>query len=220
MEQITNVKDILAQRLNAAMDKEKIKNTQLAAACGVSPQAVGLWRKTGKIDTDHLPTVAAMVKRSIDHLLGVDNPLQIAEDSADYTTFIQTLPLIDPDQINDRQTATQNTARRIAIDPDNHEPHNSAFATTAPDNSMAPAIHAGDIAIIDPDRTANPGDIVAAIVRGRCFIQKYRPLSMIDADQFELIPDNPDYPATRIDNTDTGQLVGPVIEYRRKLTTT
>lgn len=63
----------LADRLVRAMREANVKSTTLAAATNVTVQAVGQWRKSGKIAVDRLPDIASILGKSIDWLLtGID----------------------------------------------------------------------------------------------------------------------------------------------------
>lgn len=59
----------IAARLTEAMNAARVTNTALAEACDVTVQAVGDWKRTGKIARDQLPTICATIKRSSDWLV-------------------------------------------------------------------------------------------------------------------------------------------------------
>ncbi|SFO10791.1 helix-turn-helix domain-containing protein [Xenorhabdus japonica] len=96
-----------------------------------------------------------------------------------------------------------------------------AFALRIDGDSMEPDFKAGDIVIIDPEVTPNPGEfVVAASYEREATFKKYRPIAInIDGTQhFELIPLNNDYPILdnqRIKITIMGTMVEHRI-YRRK----
>lgn len=62
----------LRRRLIDAMDKAtpRVTSAALAEACGVTPQAVNGWRKTGRIAKRHLPKVAELTEKPLEYFLG------------------------------------------------------------------------------------------------------------------------------------------------------
>ena len=55
----------LAKLLNEAIGTNRGVNARLAEACGVSIQAVGQWRKTGRVAKKHLSTIADVLGKPI-----------------------------------------------------------------------------------------------------------------------------------------------------------
>ncbi|CDG95368.1 conserved hypothetical protein [Xenorhabdus bovienii str. puntauvense] len=96
-----------------------------------------------------------------------------------------------------------------------------AFALRIDGDSMEPDFKTGDIVVIDPEITPNPGEFVVAATHEReATFKKYRPITIdIDgAQHFELISLNNDYPILdnqRIEITIIGTMVEHRI-YRRK----
>lgn len=66
----------VARRLRTAMDDAKppVTQTILAAACGVSPQAVNGWRKTGRIGKRHWETITRLTRKSPEYFLFAEKP--------------------------------------------------------------------------------------------------------------------------------------------------
>jgi hypothetical protein len=70
----------LARRFKRAMDvaSPKISDAELARACGVEPQAITGWRKTGRIAKRHLAVIAETTGCGIDYLVGItDQPKKL-----------------------------------------------------------------------------------------------------------------------------------------------
>lgn len=65
----------LRRRLIDAMDKStpRVTSAALAEACGITPQAVNGWRKTGRIAKRHLAKVAELTGKPLEYFLG-DTP--------------------------------------------------------------------------------------------------------------------------------------------------
>lgn len=59
----------LARRLKSAIKDAGLTQAMIAEACGVTPQAVHEWLKTGRIAKWHLSTVANLVHKDLDYFL-------------------------------------------------------------------------------------------------------------------------------------------------------
>ena len=62
----------LKRRLILAMENAspRVKSSDLARACDVSPQAVHGWRKKGLIDKKFLPTIARLTNQPVEYFVG------------------------------------------------------------------------------------------------------------------------------------------------------
>lgn len=62
----------LSLRLIAAMDTASppVKSATLAAACGVTAQAVNGWRKNGRVAKKHIPRIAVETGKPLEYFLG------------------------------------------------------------------------------------------------------------------------------------------------------
>jgi transcriptional regulator with XRE-family HTH domain len=62
----------LARRIRDAMDRRqpKLTSAALAKLCGVTPQAVYEWRKTGRVSKGYLEKIAAETSRPLEYFLG------------------------------------------------------------------------------------------------------------------------------------------------------
>lgn len=58
----------IGRRLKKAMDEAEppVSGADLAHACGVSPQAVSGWRRTGRFSKRHLPTISRMTGKPVE----------------------------------------------------------------------------------------------------------------------------------------------------------
>lgn len=95
-----------------------------------------------------------------------------------------------------------------------------AFGLVVEGESMTPDFKAGDIVVIDPSREAKPGDFVAAKMESTqdVTLKKYRERQPDERGKpvFELVPLNPDYPTITVNNGNRAQIVGVVVEHRRR----
>ncbi|MCK4121368.1 helix-turn-helix domain-containing protein [Ralstonia pseudosolanacearum] len=62
----------LAHRISQAIDEAKLTAAEIAAECGVTPQAVNGWKRTGRIGKGHLPKLAELTGKSLEWFLGSD----------------------------------------------------------------------------------------------------------------------------------------------------
>lgn len=59
----------IGTRLRKAMDDAHVTGADLAAHCGVTPQAVSSWRKTGRIGKGHLKRIAEYLGKNLEYFL-------------------------------------------------------------------------------------------------------------------------------------------------------
>jgi SOS-response transcriptional repressor LexA len=94
-----------------------------------------------------------------------------------------------------------------------------AFALVVEGESMIDEFYPGDIVIVDPDVAPRPGDYVVAKTASEDALtfRKYRPRGMDRAGKpvVELAPLKDDYPATVIDSTSPGLIIGTMVEHRK-----
>jgi len=60
----------VALRIAQAIDQSGKTSAEIAAACGVTPQAVNGWKKTGRIGKGQLPVLAELTGKSVEWLIG------------------------------------------------------------------------------------------------------------------------------------------------------
>ncbi|WP_421287495.1 LexA family protein [Aeromonas veronii] len=83
-------------------------------------------------------------------------------------------------------------------------------------DSMVPLFKEGDLIIVDPDESAQPGDyVVAKNGSDETTFKKYRPRGIDENGQevFELVPLNDDYPTMHSDRQHI-QIIGVMVEHR------
>ena len=85
-----------------------------------------------------------------------------------------------------------------------------AFAVEIVGNSMEPVFKPGDRVVVDPQIEPEPGDFVAALVRGAITFRKYRSRG---GGLFDLVPLNNDWPVESSDQVDI-QVLGVMAEHR------
>lgn len=83
-------------------------------------------------------------------------------------------------------------------------------------DSMVPLFKEGDLIIVDPDESPQPGDyVVAKNGSNEATFKKYRPRGIDENGQevFELVPLNDDYPTMHSDRQHI-QIIGVMVEHR------
>ena len=93
------------------------------------------------------------------------------------------------------------------------------FSLEVEGESMLPRFQPGDLLIVDPELSPNPGNfVVARNGTNQATFKKYRPRGMDERGNmiFELVPLNEDYPTMRSD-VEKLTILGVVVEHRNKL---
>jgi SOS-response transcriptional repressor LexA len=93
------------------------------------------------------------------------------------------------------------------------------FSLEVEGESMLPRFQPGDLLIVDPELSPNPGNfVVARNGTNQATFKKYRPRGVDEHGNmvFELVPLNEDYPTLRSD-TEKLTVLGVVVEHRNKL---
>lgn len=83
-------------------------------------------------------------------------------------------------------------------------------------DSMLPQFKEGDLIIVDPDESPQPGDyVVAKNGSDEATFKKYRPRGIDESglEAFELVPLNDDYPTMHSDRQHI-QIIGVMVEHR------
>lgn len=93
------------------------------------------------------------------------------------------------------------------------------FSLEVEGESMMPRFQPGDLLIVDPELSPNPGNfVVARNGTNQATFKKYRPRGIDERGNmiFELVPLNEDYPTMRSD-VEKLTILGVVVEHRNKL---
>ncbi len=95
------------------------------------------------------------------------------------------------------------------------------FGLRVTGRSMARTLEPGDLVVVDPDEPVQPGDIVVAKLdhENQATIKKYRARGVDDNGHeiFDLVPLNEDFATIRVDVSNPGHIIGPLVEVRRSL---
>lgn len=157
-----DTKKAVGIRLKEALKRRNLSNTDLANAERVSIQAVGEWTRTGKIAGERVASISKFLSVSTDWLL-----TGIPEESAEVSRSPVGIPVVGTSQGGPDHAWLEmgyppgfgdeylNVTSR-----DHH-----AYALRVRGNSMAPRIREGDVILVEPTTTPDPGDDVVVKTR-------------------------------------------------------
>lgn len=213
----------LQDRIRAALDHARIRQSELAARIGVSSGAASQWM-TGKVKSlkaDTAAKISAVTGVSAQWLVTGTGAMLPAEPTNVQPAQVGTrrVPLISYVQAGVWTEAADPYTCGDASDwlmTDLQLSH-SSFALEIRGDSMLPQFKPGDRVIIDPSVYPQPGDFVVAKNGGdEATFKKYRPRSVDESGNviFELVPLNEDYPTIRNDQTAI-RIVGTMVEHRQ-----
>lgn len=74
--------EIIRAKLAEVLETSPLRQSDIAAACGVSKQAVQGWVRTGRIDKKHLPSLAAASGRPLEWWLDSGGSEPVSSDQA------------------------------------------------------------------------------------------------------------------------------------------
>lgn len=207
----------LGELIRNARERMSMTQEQLAKFVGVRRASVSQWEsgKTGPT-RKHIPKLAAalrldqssfnpLLKESIKRLNTVDSGKSIPLLTlGDVTLYMRG---IGSDEV-------ENT---IAIDA---ETSDAAMAILILDDSMAPEFHPSDVVIVDTTEVPVDGDcVLVAFADRKALLRRFiaRGHDSHGRRVFDLVPVNPNHVTITVtEERDNAQLVGPVIEHRRK----
>ena len=220
----------LSERLKFAIEKADVSKSDLAKACGVKPASVSDWL-SGKSKSMRAPVAQKAAEFLNVNLVWLSTGEGTPETGSNVSTArlkLKKIPLItfaqagfltDNGQLRDPNLCIEH-GDYILVDGDMP---NGTIAVTIEGDSMEPEFKEGDIILIDPNLSPQPGDYV--IAKRVCpysdsvesTFKKYRPRQYDENGnlEYDLVPINPDYP-TLNSKRDQLTIVGILIEHHRK----
>lgn len=206
----------VAERLKKAMSDAGISNTALADAMDVSVQAVGHWRKTGKIARERVSGIAAACRVSVEWLL--TGKSEAKEDRSRYDVNTEPgpdirgfVPLISWVQAGSWTAAADpyevGDAEQWVPCPITHG-HNT-FVLRVRGESMEPEYRDGDWIFVDPDR--HPENGAHVVVRMEDAQEATFKKMVIEGGERFLMALNPAWPERVIKINGNATIVGVVI---------
>lgn len=228
---------LLSERIKIAMQAAGMSQVELARACGVKPPSVHGWLngKAKFLRGENLLLAARALNVSQDWLATGDGPMHaIATESPSSsapafdenvirvpmgTRPIPVISSVQAGALRDMDCPYEPGDGYAVIYTDDMSLSRWTFSLEVDGDSMLPRFQHGDLLIVDPELSPNPGNfVVARNGTNQATFKKYRPRGMDENGNtvFELVPLNEDYPTMRSD-TETLTVLGVVVEHRNKL---
>lgn len=228
----------MSDRIRSVREEKGWTQTQLGDAVGVSRAAVSQWEngETKGLKPENLVKTSEVLGVNVKWLATGKGPMRdngVNDIATEYAPGLKQvppdtrrIPVIsyiqagDPKRVIDDYSLGQGFTT-IGIDQDMDSTLGpNAFALQIEGESMLPDFKPGDLVIVDPESSVRPGDIVVAKIAGEeaATIKKYRSRGKDENDQpiFELVPLNDDYPTIVINAGNPGEIIGPIVEHRRR----
>lgn len=223
----------IGDRIRQAREALGLTQPALARRVGVTKSAVNQWEhgQTKRLEGENLLRCARALGVSPDWLLSGKGPMRpdrVQEPHRAYrVSGVRCLPLLDYVQAGrprDAIAAMESGVGAVSVPIASDlaaELGPYAFGLVVRGDHMLPFFRPGDVIIIDPDAALRPGDIVLAKLEREELptLGKYRARGDDEngAMAFELAPLNEDYPTVLVNARNPGEIIGPVLEHRRRL---
>ena len=209
----------LGARIRKVLTEKHISQSQLARLVGVKQQTISY------ICSPDSPATTSRYATKIAQALGV-NPTWLQHGEGDrfdpmvridlegVLLSVVRVPLLAPADVLPFVKSGDNYKNKRVMMTDS-EIGAGAFAVEIEGDSMNPSFKHGDRVVIDPTLAAEPGDFVVAEIGGAVTFRKFR---QRDAQHFELVPLNSDWPTVSSEQSSI-KVLGVMAEhrsYRRK----
>lgn len=212
-----DIKEQIGQRITQSRKALGITIKELSNRVGtLSPARISNWEQCtrspgpleAKLLAQHLNVSAAYL------LCLTDNPqgelLLPAKNSMRYAPI---LTLKDAPHAK----SFQNSDKKIVVDSFNQSPADAfLYGVLVEDNSMQPELNAGDLVIVNADRTPCPGDLVVAylVEKHQTVLRKY---GEAEDCLFQLLSSNPLWGRVNVKRSDEVVVCGVGVEVRKYL---
>lgn len=223
--------DSVGLRVRYYRERLGLSQDELALRVGAAQQTIQSL-ESGKIrKSTFLPLIAKELGADFDTLLfGSPHPAHVKTERPLLMASTRRVPLFstrDCDLVHtylNNQSVPSPSGKWVAMD------YSLPFAESGPrlfalklglsDEAFQPEFRPGDQLVIDPDAPIQPSDpvIVFKPGAGRLNLSKYRVLSQSGSGvDYELISLHPDYPSFTGDELKSLEILGPVIQMRRPI---
>lgn len=229
----------MATRLHALLQAMNGGNqSQFARMLGVTPQAVQKWMagvteprgKNLEAAARFFGVTPAYLKFGLDPSESGDNTKQSgAERQRPFDENVTRVPMgtrpipvissVQAGALRDMDVPYEPGDGYAVVYTDDMSLSRWTFSLEVEGESMLPRFQPGDLLIVDPELSPNPGNfVVARNGTNQATFKKYRPRGMDERGNmiFELVPLNEDYPTMRSD-VEKLTILGVVVEHRNKL---
>jgi hypothetical protein len=228
--QLTYEQLTLARNFTLALESSGVRPGDIAAACGITEQAVSNWKRTGKIGSKNLAVVVKLTGWSMEQLFG-NEPAPSNKGGAFFSE--EPKGAYQDIKLTSREIPTH-TKGGLILETDSRHHVGDLFKSvsweqlmdavekgtadftagvwaTVNDDSMTPLLSPGDRVLLKSIAPL-PGDEVLAMRNGNELM--IRSLRWLSKDRYELVPLNPSYGQIRSDDGDT-HILAVVVEYHK-----
>lgn len=199
------------ERIRRLLETAELKPQQLADRMKVSVQSVYSWQAGKPIKPQNVERLAEIFKVSENYIYR-----GIAGDGVQFlgNASVRSIPQISLDTVAIQEFDTfmaqvENSEHYTACRFSTGE---RVYAFRLLDDSNAPVYREGDLIIVDPDISPEPGEYVLALVNKSEYVfRRYK----LDEKGFALAPANPDYPTVHSRNAEV-VIFGVMTEFARQ----
>lgn len=203
--------ETLGDRIRLRRKSLQLTQKQLAQQVKVSHVAISQWEKEETLPRgENLLRLAEALGCAPSFLIDGDGP--VFSESA-YAGLHQ-IPLLAQQDVAQWLTDAASVRHELLMHNDMALSQQS-FAFRVVEQAMAPEILRGDVVIIDPSLTPQPGDCVLALQQKVTLLRTWRQRNSENGvTQFELAPANINFPELH-SSRDNLKLIGTLVELRR-----
>lgn len=204
---------MMGQRVKKALVSRGMKQKELAAALGVPPQTISYMVRNDAVSSTYVMQIAdalGVSPRWLQDGEGDMYDIDVRVKPKGVDIQVTALPLLSEIAVIpwvDEGILPQGRVEFVTDQPVG----NRAFGFHMADDSMSPVLQSGDRVVVDPARSAQPGDVVCAFADD-VLIRRYR---QRPGGWFELVPVNPDWPTVGSHECEGARVLGVVVEQRR-----
>ena len=224
---ITNIKELIGQRIQAARKAKGLTQAELATLAGDLKQPrINNWEKgirtPGPVE---IKMLAATLEVSPAYLMGLSDESDGLSATQEMTTHF--IPVLNYEQASDPRSiikAAQEQGEGLSYTPVSQQiakiAGEFAFTMQMYDDSMAPELTVNDWLIISPDFKLKPGSLVLAKIEGtgEIVIRRYKQITTGSSmDEFELLAQNSHWPVIRSSESMSCKILGTAIYMQRPL---
>jgi len=213
----TNSAMTVGERIRIAREKLGLTQVQLAKKVGVSRGAIWQWEsdRTQQIRRDKVPRLAAVLGLDPTALSPFGGGGVSPVDRANKPSYVVLLSWSDLEAISAGGKMKMSALKKpgyIEVDVDISP---EARALRIDDGSMEPGFKKRDIIILDPNLEPREGDHVLVRLQqtGEHLFRRYVARAR---GAYDLLAENPDYPTVTINAKFPAEMMGVLVEHRKK----
>lgn len=204
----------LGSRIRSARKRKGLSQAELGARCGgVSYQAVSQWeRGVDRPDINRIDCIARELDVTADWLLGGDGVSIPENKSGSEEIRGRVVPQIQWEEIAKHGLERASPSGRVRTTfPCGPRSFQVMIEDRANEVPTSDSLNQGDAAVVDPDATPAPGDMVLVRVNGGLHLRQ----AHFGSHDVVLVPLNSQWPTYTVPSLSSDVLIGVVIETTR-----